>query len=65
MCEGVDMIKCLLYHSSEMKLAALRSGLVAVVGVIWPLCTVSASLARAVLDMLTVFTAGNGKGINT
>ena len=52
-----------MYQSLKLKSVALEGGLVSLLTAMWPSCTVSVPLARAVLDMLTVFTARNDKGL--
>ena len=63
MCERLAIVKCLLYQSPQLKAVALESGLLSLLSAVWPQCTVSVPLAAAVLDTLTVFTAGNSGGL--
>ena len=62
MCERLAVVKCLLYRSPQLKTVALESGLISLLSAMWPQCTVSVPLATAVLDTLTVFTAGDSRG---
>ena len=61
----VDLLRSMMYRSSEVKTAAQHCELVPLVGALWSWCTVSPRLCRAVLNMLTVFTARNSEGVYT